>query len=71
MKFTKEQIEKAASCESVEELLTLASAEGAELTKDEAEKFFSQLQGDELNLDEVEYIAGGRICGMDTCVADC
>ena len=70
MKFTKEQIEKAASCKSVEELLALAKAEGIELAKDEAEKYFAQFQGDELNLDDVKNIAGGACAGY-MCGADC
>ena len=35
--LTKEQIEKAMACETAEELMALAKAEGVELTKDEAE----------------------------------
>ena len=34
---TKEQIAKAMSCETIEELMELAKAEGIELTKEEAE----------------------------------
>lgn len=70
MNFTKEQIEKAASCKSVEELLALAKAEGVELVKAEAEKFFAQLQGGELNLDDVKAVAGGACVG-DICGANC
>lgn len=33
--LTKEQIEKAMACETVEELMALAKAEGVELTKEE------------------------------------
>ena len=35
--LTKEQIAKAMSCETAEELMALAKAEGVELTKEEAE----------------------------------
>ena len=70
MKFTKEQIEKAAACKSVEELLALAGAEGIELSKDEAEKLFAQLQGGEMSLDDVGVIAGGACIG-NACGADC
>ena len=38
MKFTEEQLKKAAECKSVEELLELARTEGIELAKEEAEK---------------------------------
>ena len=34
---TKEQIQKAMACKTVEELMELAKAEGVELTKEEAE----------------------------------
>ena len=70
MNFTKEQIEKAASCKSVEELLALAKAEGLELAKEEAEKFFAQLQGGELNLDDVKSVAGGA-CAGEVCGCNC
>lgn len=33
--LTKEQIEKAMACETVEELMALAKSEGVELTKEE------------------------------------
>ena len=70
MKFTKEQIAKAAECKSVDELIALAKAEGIELAKDEAEKFFAQLNGSALNLDEIGDVAGGcltNLCGADVC----
>ena len=70
MKFTKEQIEKAAACKSVEELIALAKAEGVELVKEEAEKLFAQLQGSELNLDDVKNVAGG-LCTGEICGANC
>ena len=35
--LTREQIQKAMACESVEELIELAKSEGIELTKEEAE----------------------------------
>ena len=68
MKFTKEQVEKAASCKSVDELLALVRAEGIELTKEEAEKYFAQLNGSALNLDDIGGVAGGcitNLCGAD------
>ena len=70
MNFTKEQIEKASACKSVEELIALAKAEGIELARAEAEKFFSQLQNGELNLDDVKNVAGGA-CAGKICGADC
>lgn len=63
MNFTKEQIEKAAKCKSVDELLELAKAEGVELSKADAEKYFAQLSSGELSLDDMTDIAGGACCG--------
>lgn len=63
MNFTKEQIEKAAKCKSVDELLELAKAEGVELSKEDAEKYFAQLSSGELSVDDMTDIAGGACCG--------
>ncbi len=68
MKFTKEQIQKAAACKSVEELLELAKAEGIALAKEEAEKYFAQLSGTALKLDDIKAVSGGcltNLCGAD------
>ncbi len=70
MKFTKEQIEKAAACKSVEELLELAKAEGIALAKEEAEKYFAQLSGSALTLDDINEVAGGgmsNVCASNVC----
>ncbi len=63
MNFTKEQIEKAAKCKCVDELLELAKAEGIELAKDEAEKYVAQLSRGELSIDDMTDIAGGACAG--------
>ena len=42
-KFTKEQIEKAVKCKTADELMTLAKAEGYEITKEEAEAYMAEL----------------------------
>lgn len=68
--FTKEQIEKAATCKSIGELLELAAAEGVQLTRDEAEKYFADLQETEINLDDVKKIVGG-VCAANACGQDC
>ena len=39
--LTKEQIQKAMACETAEELMALAKAEGIELTKEEAEAYIA------------------------------
>ena len=48
--LTKEQIAKAMSCETAEELMVLAKTEGVELTKEEAEAYMAELEDFELVL---------------------
>ncbi len=64
MNFTKEQIEKAMTCKSAEELLAMVKAEGLEMTAEEAEKYFAQLSNQTLNLDEIDAVSGGG-CDAD------
>ena len=47
--LTKEQIAKAMSCETVEELMELAKSEGIELTKEEAEAYMAEMEDVELD----------------------
>lgn len=68
--FTKEQIEKAAACKNADELLELARTENIQLTHDEAEKYFADLQETEIKLDDVKKIAGG-VCIANMCGQDC
>ena len=68
--LTKEQIAKAMSCETVEELMELAKAEGIELTKEEAEAYMAELEDVELDSDALKNVAGG-VCYMATCNDDC
>ena len=49
--LTKEQIAKAMSCETIEELMELAKAEGIELTKEEAEAYMAEMDDVELDSD--------------------
>ena len=70
MKFNDEQIRKAMACKSVDELLELAKAEGVELAKDEAEKFFAQIGKQDLALEDLSTVAGGACAGY-MCGADC
>ena len=58
--LTKEQIAKAMSCETVEELMQLAKAEGIELTKEEAEAYMAEMEDVELDSDALKQVA----CGM-------
>ena len=57
--LTKEQIQKAMACESVEELMELAKAGGVELTKEEAEAYMAELEDFELDGDTLKRVAGG------------
>lgn len=68
--LTKEQIQKAMACESVEELMELAKAEGVELTKEEAEAYMAEMEDVELDSDALKNVAGG-VCYMATCNDDC
>ena len=47
--LTKEQIQKAMACETAEELMALAKAEGMELTKEEAETYMAEMEDIELD----------------------
>ena len=58
--LTKEQIQKAMACETAEELMALAKAEGIELTKEEAESYLAELEDFELDGDMLKRVAGGR-----------
>ena len=58
-KITKEMLEKALECETAEELMTLAKAEGFELTKEEAEAYMAEMDNMELDEDALDNVAGG------------
>lgn len=63
--LTKEQIAKAMSCETAEELMEFAKSESIELTKEEAEAYLTELSDFELDSDALTKVAGGR------CYTDC
>ncbi len=68
MKFTAEQLEKAKSVKTVEELIALAKEENIVLSDDEAQKFFDRLnKSGELADCELSDVAGG---GCDSDVYD-
>lgn len=67
---TKEQIQKAMACETVEELMALAKAEGIELTQEEAEAYMAEMADVELDSDALKNVAGG-VCYMAACNDDC
>ena len=57
--LTKEQIQKAMACESVEELMEMAKAVGVELTKEEADAYMAEIEDMELDSDALKQVAGG------------
>ncbi len=64
-KITKEMLAKAAKCETAEELIALAKANGIEITKAEAEAYLAELDNSELDAAELDKVAGGY------CLTDC
>ena len=57
--LTKEMIEKAMQCETAEDLMALAKAEGMELSKEEAEAYLDKLEDIELDGAFLNKVAGG------------
>ena len=57
--LTKEQIEKAMACNTAEELMAAAKAEGFDITKDEAEAYMAELADFELDEATLSRAAGG------------
>ena len=57
--LTKEMIEKAMQCETADELIALAKAEGITLTKEEAEAYLAELEDFELDEGMLKNVAGG------------
>ena len=53
-------IAKAAHCETADELVALAKAEGMEITKAEAEAYLDELQNVELDNAALDKVAGGN-----------
>ena len=69
-KITKDMIEKAKQCETAEELVAIAKAEGIDITKEEAESYLAELDNIELDNIELDKIAGGfcyLLCRNDEC----
>ena len=62
-KITKEMLEKAAKCQTADELIALAKTAGIEITKAEAEAYLDELQNYELKDGELKHIAGGKAPG--------
>ncbi|MBO7093971.1 MAG: Nif11-like leader peptide family RiPP precursor [Spirochaetia bacterium] len=68
-KIKKEMLEKAANCNSADELIALAKAEGFTLTKEEAETYLAELENMELDSADLDKVAAGtRVCyAVDGC----
>ena len=64
-KLTKEMLDRAAMCQTADELIALAKTEGMEITKAEAEAYLEELQDVELNQETLDKVAGG----IETCYA--
>ena len=60
MRFTNEQMEKASACKSAKELKELAATEGIELTDEEAEAYFAELNDVHVSDDDLDAVAGGK-----------
>ena len=60
--ITKEMLEKAMQCKTVEELIAYAKTEGVDLTKEEAEAYLDELSECELKDGDLKHVAGG-LCG--------
>ena len=52
-------LEKAAQCETADELIALAKTEGMEITKEEAEAYLAELDNSELDITDLDKVAGG------------
>lgn len=59
--LTPELVQKALSCKSADELRALAEENGISITAEEAEAFLEELSGRELNMEELDNIAGGDV----------
>lgn len=59
--ITKEMLEKALSCETADELIALAKAEGYDITKEEAEAYLDEIEDRELDRKDLDKVAGGAV----------
>ena len=64
--LTKEMIQKAMECQTADELLKLAKAEGYDVTKEEAEAYMAEINDFELD-DETLSKAAGGFCYKENC----
>ncbi|MBR4375446.1 MAG: Nif11 family protein [Spirochaetia bacterium] len=59
--ITKEMLEKALDCETADELIALAKAEGFDITKAEAEAYLDEIEDRELDRKDLDKVAGGAV----------
>ena len=59
--ITKEMLEKAMQCKTVEDLIACAKSEGVELTKEEAEAYFDELSEYELKDGDLKHMKDGDL----------
>ena len=67
--ITKEMLAKAMQCETADELMALAKAEGFAITKDEAEAYMAEMDDQERDSEQLKLVAGGG--EYVRCLADC
>ena len=68
--ITKEMLEKAMQCETAEELMAFAKAQGIELSMEESEAYLSELEDFELDGEHLKTVAGGskfNCWGLGSC----
>ncbi len=57
--LTKEMLQKAMECQTADELMKAAKAEGFDITKDEAEAYMAEMSDYELDEEALQAAAGG------------
>ncbi len=67
--LNEEQIRKAMACDTPEELVALAKAEGVDLTQEEAEAYLCEMEDINLDVEQMKQVAGGK--GVCYGVGDC
>ena len=65
MKLTQEMIEKAREVKTAEELLLIAKENGIEMTSDEAQTYFEQVNANKLDDDLLDGVSGGWLIMSD------
>lgn len=61
--ITKEMLNEAVQCKTVEDLIAFAKTKGIEITKEEAEAYMDEMSEWHLGFGDLEHIAGGKAPG--------